>query len=125
PEPPNVAGLEADDAVVGESHLAAVGQKLAVDDVEAGRLAGAVGADQRQELALADVEADIGDRAHAAERLAEVAHGEDAHGCALPAARHLASAPTIPPGKTSTSSRITRPNRPRQNWVWRSSASCR
>jgi len=46
-----------------------VRQELSVDHIEAGRLAGTVGSDQRQEFALADVEADIVDGAHAAERL--------------------------------------------------------
>ena len=37
----------------------------------------------------------------------------------------LLSAPTMPPGNTSTSSRMTAPSRPRQNVVWRMTLSCR
>ena len=49
-----------------EPDLAGVGRELAVDDVEAGRLAGAVGPDQGEEFAAPDVEADLVDGAHAA-----------------------------------------------------------
>ena len=49
----------------------------AVDDVEHGALAGAVGADDGADLALADVEAHPVDRAHPAEREADVMDVED------------------------------------------------
>src|SRR5262245_5723662 len=123
-EAPDVARMQADDAAAGQGDVAAVGRELPVDHVEAGRLAGAVWADQRQELAVAQLEADVLDGVHAAERLGQVAHGEDAHAGFLRAASRLLSAPTMPPGNTSTSSRITRPSKPRQNAVWRMMLSC-
>ena len=54
-----------------EPHDAGVGRELAVQHVEAGGLARAVGADQRQQLAGVDGEGDVGDRLHAAERLVQ------------------------------------------------------
>ena len=56
-----LAGL----ALVGDRAL--LGLVEAVDHVEHRRLAGAVGADDGADLALHDVEADVGERAHAAE----------------------------------------------------------
>ena len=44
----------------------------AVDDVEHRGLAGAVRADDGADLALADIERDVGDRLHAAERERDV-----------------------------------------------------
>ena len=49
----------------------------AVDAVEHAALAGAVGADDGAHLVLAHVEADVGERLHAAEAQADVAHVED------------------------------------------------
>ena len=49
----------------------------AVDAVEHRALAGAVRADDGADLVLADVEADVGQRLHAAEAQADVAHVED------------------------------------------------
>jgi hypothetical protein len=46
----------------------------AVDDVEHRRLAGAVGPDDRADLTLVNVEADILDRLHAAERQRNITH---------------------------------------------------
>src|SRR5712691_1188429 len=123
-EAPDIARRHAGDAAAGEDDVAAVGHELAVDHVEASRLAGAVGADQRQELAVADLEADAVDRAHAAERLFEVADGEDAHADFLRVAKRRPSAPTMPPGNASTRSRITAPSKPRQNSVCRMTLSC-
>ena len=45
------SGLQADQLAAAEPHRAGVGRELAADHVEAGRLAGAVRADQRQHLA--------------------------------------------------------------------------
>src|SRR5262245_28898032 len=123
-EAPDVARVQADDAAAGQGDVATIGRELPVDHVEAGRLARAVGSDQRQELAVAQVEADVLDGMHAAECLGQVVHGEDAHARFLRAESRLPSAPTMPPGNTSTSSRITRPSKPRQNAVWRMMLSC-
>src|SRR5438128_1878173 len=64
-EPPDLARRQSDDASIGKADFAVVGHYLPVDDVEAGRLAGAIGSDQRKEFTLADIEADIVDRLHA------------------------------------------------------------
>src|SRR5262249_30669455 len=124
-EPPNVARPAAGCAPGGEFDIAAIGRELPVDHVETGRFPRAVGADQRQELAFTDVEADVLDRVHAAEGLRQVANAEHAHAGFLRAAIRLLSAPTMPPGNTSTSSRITAPSRPRQNAVSRMTLSCK
>src|SRR5262249_12329345 len=116
-EPPNVARLQCDDAAIGEFDIAVIGRELPVDHVETGRFPRAVGADQRQELAFADVEADVLDVWHACEGPRQVAHAEYAQAGFLHSFTRLLSAPTMPPGNTSTSSRITAPSRPRQNAV--------
>ena len=64
-------GLRPDDVAALEPHRAAVGPQLAVQHVEAGALARAVGADQRQQLAGCDGEGDVVDRLHAAEGLVQ------------------------------------------------------
>src|SRR6516164_349977 len=51
-EAPDLAWLKAGNAAIAETDFAAIGLKLPVDHVEAGRLAGAVRTDQRQELAF-------------------------------------------------------------------------
>src|SRR5271165_5015589 len=118
-EPPDLARRQGNDAAAGKADIPVVGPHLSVDDVEAGRLTRAVGTDQREEFALADIEADIVERAHAAECLAQAAYREDAHAGFLRAGRHLPKAPTMPPGNASTRTRITTPSRPRQKEVWR------
>ena len=92
-----------------EPHDAAVGRELAVQHVEAGALARAVGADQRQQLAGGDGEGDVLDRLHAAERLVQAVDLQHrARSCRPPArARALLRPPTRPCGKSTTISRIT------------------
>src|SRR5437660_1422034 len=124
-EAPDVARLEADEAALGKFDVAVIRRDLPVDHVEAGRFARAIRADQRQKFALADIEADVLDGVQAAKSLREVADAQHAHAPFLRAAIRLLSAPTMPPGKTSTSSRITAPRSPRQNAVWRMTLSCR
>src|SRR5204863_9130918 len=82
-EPPDIAGLQPHDTAVAEPYVAGVRCKLAVDHVEAGRFAGAVRPDQRQELALSDVEADAIHGLHAAEGFPQASHREHAHGGTL------------------------------------------
>src|SRR5262249_21423246 len=124
-EPPNVARLQSDDAAIGEFDIAVIGRELPVDHIKTGRFPRAIGADQRQKFAFADVEADVLDGVHAAEGLRQIANAEHAHAGFLRAITRLLSAPTMPPGNTSTSSRMTAPSRPRQNVVWRMTLSCR
>ena len=59
-----------------EAQLAAVGAEGAREDLQQRRLAGAVLADERVRLARRNVEADAAERAHGAERLADVAEGD-------------------------------------------------
>src|SRR5947199_217714 len=59
-----------------EPHGAAVGRKHAGDQVEGGGFAGAVGADQRMDLAAVQGESGIADRADAAEVLIDPFHFE-------------------------------------------------
>src|SRR5262249_32253710 len=122
---PDVARLRAGDAAPGKLDVAAVRRELPVDHVEAGRFTGPIRADERQEFGFADLEADVLDGVHAAKSLRQVEDAQHAHAGFLRAAICLLSAPTIPPGKTSTSSRITAPSKPRQNAVWRMTLSCR
>ena len=106
-------------------HSAGVGRKLAADDVEAGRLARAVRPDQRQHLAGGDIEADIVDCMHAAERLGELAHGEKAHArlrfAHKPVGERAGDAAREMP---APGARITRPRSARQKVVWRMTVSC-
>jgi hypothetical protein len=74
PEPPDRARREPGKIVPAEQHSAGVRPQLPVDAVEAGRLAGAVRADHRKELARSERESDVVDRDHAAERLAQPEH---------------------------------------------------
>src|ERR671931_259288 len=101
---------------------AAAGGQLAVQHIEAGRLAGAVRADQREELALGEREAHVVDRLHAAEGLAQVAHLEERLHVAKRFAQR-AMVPAMPSGKRSTSTRITTPSTPRQYGVARMTLS--
>jgi hypothetical protein len=76
---PDVARPLADQLDAIERDRAAVGRELPVDHIERGRLARAVGADQRQQLAGRNLEADAIDRPVAAEFLAEVVNFQQAH----------------------------------------------
>ena len=77
-------------AVEGDG--AGVGLELAVQHVEAGALAGAVGADQRQHFAGGEIEVDAGHRLDAAERLAQAADRQQ---------HHVASSLPLLPGPSS------------------------
>ena len=70
---PHRARVEAGDVAARKEDAPGVGRELAVDEVEAGGLAGAVGADQRQQTAGLHAEGDAVDRLDAAERLLEAA----------------------------------------------------
>ena len=112
----------------------------AVDDVEHRALAGAVRSDDRADLVLADVERDVGQRLHAAERQRDRLERED-HVADATGARadlrgpdpfgfvHLLR-PHAPPGRTSSrrgSRDRPRPghaDRPRTSRRWRCTATC-
>src|SRR5438094_3677678 len=120
---PDLPRREAEDRFAAEQHLAGIGAELAVHHVEAGGLAGAVGTDEREELALAEREAHPVDRAHAAERFLQVAHLEKRFHRATRFAQP-AIVPAMPIGNTSTSARMTTPSTPRQYGVCRITESC-
>ena len=61
------------DARPRQRDAARVGNELSVDEIEAGRLAGAVGSDQRDQFAGRDGKRHVVDGAYAAERLGETA----------------------------------------------------
>src|SRR5215813_5521939 len=67
-EPPDYARLKPGDVISLKWNFARVGLELPVDHVETSRLAGAIRADHGEEFTLRDVETNIVDRAHAAER---------------------------------------------------------
>ena len=68
--------LEADDAALVEQDVAVVGLVDAGDQVEERRLAGAVRADHADDLALVDVQVELGDDLEAAERQRDAAQLE-------------------------------------------------
>src|SRR6185503_20763155 len=121
---PDVARPQPRNAVSLEQDFAAVRFALPIDHVEAGRFAGAVWADHRQEFARVEIEADVIDGVHSAERLRKIPDRQDIHGAVLRAANHLPMAPIMPAGNASTSTRMTAPSNPRQNAVWRMMVSC-
>jgi hypothetical protein len=65
------------DRAAGEQHVAPVGRVETRQAVEQRRLAGAVGTDERHDLALGDVEPDTVKRDDAAEADREIADGQD------------------------------------------------
>src|SRR5262249_49419237 len=123
-EAPDRARQQADDAAPREAHVTAVGRKLAVDHIEAGRLAGAIGPDERQELASSHREADLPHRMDAAERLRQRRDLEHAHAVPPRSLTRLATAPTMPLGKARTRMRMMPPRSARQYSVWRMIVSC-
>src|SRR4051812_7020542 len=70
-EPPDVARLQARDVLTGERDTPRIGLKLTIEHVEAGCLAGTVGADEREQLSSTNLEVDRIDGAHAAERFSD------------------------------------------------------
>ena len=72
-----LAGRGEVDRLALEDHLAGVALVDAGQDLHQGGLAGAVLADQGVDLALADVEVDVGERQHAGEALGDPTHLEE------------------------------------------------
>ena len=73
----DVVRSHADDLLAGEANAALLRPVDAGQDVEDGRLAGAVGTDDREQLARLDGERDTVDRDHAGEPQRHVADIED------------------------------------------------
>ena len=84
---------QADDVAAAQPHDAGVGRELAVQHVEAGALARAIGADQRQKLAGVDGEGDVGHGLHAAERLVQAFDLQAPRSCARLCASDASRAP--------------------------------
>src|SRR6266699_3155081 len=103
-QPPHHARRQPRDVAAFEQDAPRIGLELPVDHVEAGRFAGAVGPDQRQELTLADRETDAIDGVHAAEGLLEAGNGEHAHGRPRDK-RSFARLPAMPSGNSNTRAR--------------------
>ena len=118
---PDGAGRQAGDGPASQGHGPGVRPELAADHVEAGGLAGAVGADEGEHLAGCDGEGDGLDGGDATPGFAEVFDGEDAH-----AARRVQrrwAAPAIPAGNSTTSRTMAAPRAARQRSVARRRAS--
>ncbi len=67
----------ADQLLTLEEERAVVGRVMAAHHIDEGRLAGPVRADKAEDLAAAHLEARVGQRLHALERLAHGAHHEN------------------------------------------------
>src|SRR6267143_654655 len=99
-------------ALAAEHDAPAVGMEEPADQVHHARLARAVGADQRQDLAFLDLEVDVVDGVGLAEGLAQLLGLEEVH-CAdrlLTAAANSLAVPTIPVGSTTTRTTRTSPS---------------
>src|SRR5262249_2996260 len=86
-------------------------REVAADDLEQGRLAGAVGADRAHDLALANRERNLHERDHAAEAARNAFHLERGRRLIqreLPMA-FLNTSPTMPLGARSTTTSSIRP----------------
>src|SRR6266446_3538515 len=110
---PALHGLRGD-VLTAEEDPTTVGGQEAADQVDQARLARAVGADQRQDLALADGEVDLVDGVRVAEVLLQLGGLEKVHArrnrlSATPA-RSL-TVPTMPVGRVITSTTRTTPRK--------------
>ena len=74
------AGVPAFDRASVEEHVAVLGGEKACGDAEHGGLARAVGADERRDLSLRDLERDVVDHGNAVVELGERLDGEHGHG---------------------------------------------
>src|SRR5207244_2693536 len=97
-----------------QANFARIGGNLAVQHVEARRLAGAVRPDEREQLARAELERDVLHGLHAAVRLREILDRKDSHCTDRHRAKRPRRKPTMPCGNASTSNRITPPSIARQ-----------
>src|SRR2546426_2520139 len=117
-EAPGDAALDAvlhrlaSDVLAAEEDLAAVGLQESADQVDQARLARAVGADQRDDLALADLEVDLVDGMGFAEVLGQLRRLQVIHWAnrLLAAAASSLAVPTIPVGSATTSTTRTIPS---------------
>ena len=126
PMPRDGARRQAVDALAAEQHGAGVGRELAVDEVEARRLAGAVRADQRDQLAGGDGERHVAHGVDAAERLGRVRRprstGVAGVIAAAARAQHALRARRRCPSGTRARSPGSRRPAPRASTRWRARA---
>src|SRR5690606_11420833 len=121
----DLARRQADQLGALQAHRTRGGVQLAVDHIEGGGLACAVGADQREQLAFVKIKADIVYGDVATEFLGKVSDFEQAHAAFSLTFRRRASRfsnsclkkPAMPCGKASTSINMTPPNMACQYWV--------
>src|SRR5947199_396470 len=86
---------------------------MGADQIDQGRFAGAVGADQGEKLALVDGEVEPVARLRLAELLAQIHRPQQGHVGGLPTPSRRPScdsAPTIPVGNTNTRTTSTTPS---------------
>ena len=105
------------DVLAAEDDVAGVGAQESADQVHQRGLAGAVGADQRQHLALLHPEVHVIDGAELAELLEQAPGLEQYAHFALHRAHRRSAVPTIPVGSESTRTTRMRPSSPCQYTV--------
>ena len=95
-----------------EDDFSGIGAVICAHDVAERGLAGTIGADQRNELALLDGQIDIVDSVRIAEVLLEMDRLEEAHEVPLVnLAARRAAVPTMPDGSANTRTTSTTPSR--------------
>src|SRR5205814_6182010 len=99
------------DVLAPEDDLAGVGTQQPADQVHQRGLAGPVGADERQHLALLDAEVDLVDGAKLSELLDQLARLQENAHFALQRAHSRSAVPTMPVGSESTRTTSTTPSR--------------
>lgn len=92
---------------MAKKNLSGIGFKVSGDEIDQRRLAGAVGSDQGDELALIDNDVDTVDGAAFAEMLGQIFGLKEDH---LSLAAKSSSVPTMPVGKAMTRKMRTAPN---------------
>src|SRR6202011_1528881 len=104
PAPRDLVGIEPHDALAGEEDVAAGRLVQSGDEVEQRRLAGAVRADHAHDLALVDVQVELGQDVEAAERHRDSAQVEELLGHQMISTRR---SPRMPEGRaTMTATRM-------------------
>jgi len=92
-------GEQAVDGLAAEAHRTGLVDERAADAIDQGRLAGAVGADQADALALGDREIDAVERDEAAEALAQTRDLEQRLGHHFAFLNQPCTSPTMPWGR--------------------------
>jgi hypothetical protein len=102
--------LEAEHRAAAEADLAGIGREEPGEEIERGRLAGAVRADETDHLAFGDVEVERGHGLDTTEALGDAARLEQAHGVVSVRRRNArASRGEAPSGRNSTTAMSSAP----------------